>query len=104
MLEDTLDLRKQLYAAWRSVLDGALYRGCPPGALIETMASTAHERFSELFGPQAAASYLQLLAEQLREGDRQKTVSLVRGEDPHPTPVPDEALFDPSWIIEEPPR
>ena len=78
-MDDTLDLREQLSAAWRGVFDGAVERGYPTQAVVETMALIVHERFAELFGAPAAASYLQLLAEQLRAGDHHTAVSLIQG-------------------------
>lgn len=102
-LDDTLQLREQLAQAWRAVLDAAVERGTPPQAVVETMASVAHERFAALFGPSAAASYLQLLAEQLRDVDHEAAAVLVRGDEEPAAPaeveveVDDQAL-DPAWI------
>ena len=109
-VEDTMELRDELSRAWRGVLTGAVERGYPAGAVIETMASVAHERFSALFGPQAAASYLQLLAEQLRAADQTETDTLVRG-DPEVDSSPrfgvgsesEDWRFDPDWQREEVP-
>lgn len=68
------------------------------------MALVAHERFSDLFGPQAAASYLQLLAEQLRAVDQSEAVSLVRGgPEPEAGPADSErdAVYDVDWGRED---
>ncbi|MFE1602238.1 hypothetical protein [Methylobacterium sp. ID0610] len=96
-IEDTLELREQLASAWRAVLDNAVERGSPPQAVVETMASVAHERFAELFGASAAASYLQLLSEQLRNIDHDEAAFLVRGEEAG-APATEEPLIDPVWI------
>lgn len=102
MVEDTLELRQELARAWHAVLAGAVERGCPPQAVVETMAAVAHERFAELFSPQAAASYLQLLAEQLRAVDQDETVSLVRGSAPAPDRPAEETPTIDQWIADEP--
>ncbi|ACA20468.1 hypothetical protein M446_6200 [Methylobacterium sp. 4-46] len=97
LLEDTLELREQLAQAWRAVFDGAIARGSPPEAVVETMASVAHARFAELFGASAAATYLQLLSEQLRDIDRGETERLVNGEAPEPQAPAPEAGLDGDW-------
>jgi hypothetical protein len=98
-IEDTLALREQLSQAWRAVLDAAIDRGSPPQAVIETMVTVAHERFADLFGASAAATYLQLLAEQLRDVDHAEAEILVRGETSTAPAVEDEEpLIDPAWI------
>lgn len=99
-MDDTLELREQLCQAWRRVLDAAVGNGAPPQAVIETMASVAHQCFAEAFGPAAAASYLQLLAEQLRDVERSETDQLVRGEEgdaqaPGPSPID----LDADWLM-----
>jgi hypothetical protein len=101
-LDDTPEIREQLSRAWRSTLDAAVANGAPPQAVVETMVTVAHECFAEAFGATAAASYLQLLAEQLRAGERCETDELVRGqaeERPSRTfmPADAEALIDPDW-------
>ncbi|MFD0938479.1 hypothetical protein [Methylobacterium trifolii] len=105
-MDDTLELRQQLARAWHSVLDAAVERGTPTQAVIETMAAVAHERFAESFGPAAAASYLSLLAEQLRDAERSQTDFLVRGDDAPtrpPPPAPDDldAMIDPNWLTRD---
>lgn len=102
-VDDTLELRDQLTRAWHSVLDAAVERGTPPQAVIETMAAVAHDRFAESFGPAAAASYLQLLAEQLRDAERTETDRLVRGEDEPPAarPTAAESMIDPAWLTRD---
>ena len=102
-MDDTHELREQLTRAWRQVLDAAVANGAPPQAVIETMASVAHESFANTFGPSAAASYLQLLSEQLRDIERSETDFLVRGEDPAPStgPIDIEALIDPAWLTRD---
>ncbi|WP_407520895.1 hypothetical protein [Methylobacterium oryzisoli] len=98
-LDDTLELREQLAQAWRAVLDAAVERGSPPQAVVETMASVAHERFAALFGASAAASYLQLLAEQLRDVDHDEATVLVRGDEaPAAAAEMEEPALDPAWI------
>ncbi|MGV7030615.1 hypothetical protein [Methylobacterium symbioticum] len=103
-MDDTLELRDQLARAWRQVLDAAVENGAPPQAVIETMASVAHETFATVFGAAAAASYLQLLAEQLRDLERSETDRLVRGEDgPEPAsdPVEADTPIDPAWLTQD---
>lgn len=105
-MDDTLQLREELGRAWRRVLTGAVERGFPAQAVVETMAQVAHERFSDLFGPQAAASYLQLLAEQLRAVDQSEAVSLVRGAPEPPSgsatdPERDNTFYDVDWGHED---
>ncbi|GJD50417.1 hypothetical protein OPKNFCMD_3156 [Methylobacterium crusticola] len=98
-MEDTLELRERLTRAWRAVLDNAVDGGSPPDAVVETMAAVAHARFAELFGAPAAASYLALLAEQMREVDHDEAASLIRGEAPPAAPETEaEPLIDPAWI------
>ncbi len=102
-MDDTPELREQLSHAWRSTLDAAVANGAPPQAVIETMVEVAHACFAEAFGATAAASYLQLLAEQLRAGERCETDELVRGQpEERPTrsfmPAEAEALIDPDWL------
>ncbi|MGY2053138.1 hypothetical protein [Methylobacterium sp. JK268] len=97
-IDDTQELRAQLGQAWRAVLDAAIARGSPPQAVLETMAWVAHERFADLFGASAAATYLQLLSEELRERDRGEVERLVRGEEPAPAPAAPEPLLDPAWL------
>lgn len=102
-MDDTPELREQLSHAWRSTLDAAVANGAPPQAVIETMVEVAHACFAEAFGATAAASYLQLLAEQLRAGERSETDELVRGQpEERPTrsfmPAEAEALIDPDWL------
>lgn len=103
-MDDTLELRDQLSRAWRQVLDAAVANGAPPQAVIETMASVAHESFANAFGAAAAASYLQLLSEQLRDLERSETDRLVLGNDeprPAATPIDLEALIDPAWLTQD---
>ncbi|MGU3539292.1 hypothetical protein [Methylobacterium sp. A54F] len=102
-MDDTLELREQLARAWRTTLEAAIDRGTPPQAVIETMAAVAHARFAESFGPAAAASYLQLLAEQLRDIERQETRDLVRGDEAEAPPqaTPFEFALDPNWLVRD---
>lgn len=102
-MDDTLELRDQLVRAWHSVLDAAVERGTPLQAVIETMATVAHERFSDSFGAAAAANYLQLLAEQLRDIDRSETDRLVCGDDAPKTrgPIEIEPIIDPAWMTRD---
>ena len=103
-MDDTLELRDQLSRAWRQVLDAAVANGAPPQAVIETMASVAHESFANAFGAAAAESYLQLLSEQLRDLERSETDRLVLGNDeprPAATPIDLEALIDPAWLTQD---
>ncbi len=108
-MDDTFDLRERLSRAWRAVFDNAVEAGSPPEAVVETMTAVAHARFAELFGTAAAASYLALLAEQMREVDHDEAESLIRGEPPRPppfdgsAPVEDVAAMDPAWIDRDPP-
>lgn len=101
-LEDTLELRERLALAWRSTLDGVIERGAPEQAAVETMVEVAHARFAESFGPAAAANYLQLLAEQLRDVDRNETAQLMQGETPAPT-APTDAVAPPqaAWVARD---
>ena len=101
-MDDTPEIRDQLSRAWRSTLDAAVSNGAPPQAVIETMVEVAHHCFAEAFGATAAASYLQLLAEQLRAGERCETDERVRGAPEESTartfmPAAAEALIDPDW-------
>jgi hypothetical protein len=102
VLEDTSDLRQELAHAWNAVITGAIDRGCPSQAVIESMAAVAHERFADLFGPLAAASYLQLLAEQLRNVDQDATVSLVRGASAESQELAQDESTLTEWAMDEP--
>jgi hypothetical protein len=102
-VDDTFELRERLSRAWRAVFDNAVAAGSPPDAVVETMTAVAHARFAELFGTAAAASYLALLAEQMRDVDHGEAEILIRGEAPGPAPF-DEAMpaMDPVWIERDP--
>ncbi|KMO29627.1 hypothetical protein VP06_24145 [Methylobacterium aquaticum] len=81
------------------MFDNAVEAGSPPEAVVETMTAVAHARFAELFGTAAAASYLALLAEQMREVDHGEAESLIHGEAPEPPPFDEAtAAMDPAWI------
>ncbi len=102
-MDDTFDLRERLSRAWRAVFDNAVEAGSPPEAVVETMTAVAHARFAELFGTAAAASYLALLAEQMREVDHDEAESLIRGEPPQPPPFDEPVMaMDPAWIERDP--
>ncbi|WP_245238990.1 hypothetical protein [Methylobacterium platani] len=104
-LDDTFDLRERLSRAWRAVFDNAVEAGSPPAAVVETMTAVAHARFAELFGTSAAASYLALLAEQMRDVDHGEAETLIRGEPPGPAPfeaAEEIAAMDPAWIDRDP--
>ena len=94
MRDDTLELREELLEAWQAVMRGAVERGYPQQAVLETMASCAHQQFSMVFGASAAASYLQLLAAELRGAAHDATVSLVRGSE---CEADDDQAFDLEW-------
>ena len=96
-MDDTHQLREQLVRAWRAVLDRVVDGGAPAQAAIETMATVAHDRFADSFGSAAAANYLQLLAEQLREIDRKETETLIEGEGSAETGAAPFADFDAVW-------
>lgn len=101
-MDDTLQLREQLAYAWRETLDRVIERGAPAQVVIETMAAVAHNRFAESFGPAAAANYLQLLAEQLRDIDRKETETLIEGEAPPPADAgPSHADFGLAWMMRD---
>ncbi len=87
------------------MFDNAVEAGSPPEAVVETMTAVAHARFAELFGTAAAASYLALLAEQMRDIDHDEAETLIRGEAPAPPPSFDDAVtaMDPAWIAGDPP-
>ncbi|WP_245442910.1 hypothetical protein [Methylobacterium terrae] len=61
-----------------------------------------------MFGTSAAASYLALLAEQMRDVDHDEAETLIRGEAPGPAPfdggaaAEDVAAMDPAWIDRDP--
>lgn len=102
-MDDTFELRERLSRAWRAVFDNAVEAGSPPDAVVETMTAVAHARFAELFGTAAAASYLALLAEQMRDVDHDEAETLIRGEAPGPAPFEEEvATMDPTWIERDP--
>ncbi len=101
-MDDTHELREQLARAWRTTLDVAIDQGIPLRAVIETMVTVAHARFAETFGPAAAANYLQLLAEQLRDIEQSDTERLIKG-DPSFSFVNDgdvEMAIDPNWLVD----
>lgn len=100
-VNDTVEFREQLASAWRTTLDAAIERGAPPQVAIETMAAVAHTRFAESFGPLAAANYLQLLAEQLRDVDREETTTLIRGEQPEPHIPEGVVSLDLGWPLRD---
>ncbi|MEH3144333.1 MAG: hypothetical protein PGN34_03060 [Methylobacterium frigidaeris] len=102
-MDDTLELREQLSRAWRAVLAGVIDKGSPPQAVLETMVTVAHEEFAALFGPSAAATYLQLLAEALRDAELAEAAGLVSGEDAEPAMDPEAAdlLIGEEWIAEK---
>ncbi|MGX7703702.1 hypothetical protein [Methylobacterium sp. Gmos1] len=103
-MDDTFDLRERLSRAWRAVFDNAVEAGSPPEAVVETMTAVAHARFAELFGTAAAASYLALLAEQMRDVDHDEAETLIRGEAPGPAPFDEDmTAMDPAWIERDPP-
>ncbi|AWB24363.1 hypothetical protein DA075_28705 [Methylobacterium currus] len=102
-VDDTFELRERLSRAWRAVFDNAVEAGSPPDAVVETMTAVAHARFAELFGTAAAASYLALLAEQMRDVDHDEAETLIRGEAPGPASFDDVvATMDPAWIERDP--
>ncbi|MGE7413508.1 hypothetical protein [Methylobacterium tarhaniae] len=102
-LDDTFELRERLSRAWRAVFDNAVGAGGPPEAVVETMTAVAHARFAELFGTAAAASYLALLAEQMRDVDHDEAETLIRGEASAPPPFDEDmSAMDPSWIERDP--
>ncbi|KTS20014.1 hypothetical protein NS228_23290 [Methylobacterium indicum] len=103
LVDDTFELRERLSRAWRAVFDNAVEAGTPPEAVVETMAAVAHARFAELFGTSAAASYLALLAEQMRDVDHDEAETLIRGEVPGPAPFDEDMMaMDPALIERDP--
>ncbi|TXM94261.1 hypothetical protein [Methylobacterium sp. WL116] len=100
-MDDTHALRQQLTQAWRVTLEAALDRGTPEQPLVETMAEVAQARLAASFGPAAAASYLQLLAEGLRDVDRKETTLLVRGDDPAQDATVADLSLDPDWLVRD---
>ncbi|WP_298958064.1 hypothetical protein [uncultured Methylobacterium sp.] len=103
-MDDTLELREQLSLAWRAVLDGVIDKGSPPQAVLETMVTVAHEEFAARFGPSAAATYLQLLSEALRNVGSAEAADLVGGEKTEPADAEAEAadlLIGETWIEQE---
>ncbi|MBE7204287.1 MAG: hypothetical protein INR70_41740 [Parafilimonas terrae] len=107
-LDDTFALRERLSRAWRAVFDNAVEAGSPPAAVVETMTAVAHARFAELFGTSAAASYLALLAEQMRDVDQGEAETLIRGAATAAGPLDgaivaeDVPAMDPAWIDRDP--
>ncbi|WP_244612397.1 hypothetical protein [Methylobacterium haplocladii] len=100
-MDDTHQLREQLSRAWQTTLDAAIAQGMPTLAVIETMSAVAHARFADSFGPAAAANYLQLLAEQLRDIEQNETGNLISGEQPQDfvSEGDMEMALDPNWLV-----
>lgn len=93
-MDDTHALREQLARAWRITLETAIEQGMPERAVVETMAAVAQARLVASFGPAAAASYLQLMAEEMREIDQNETAMLVCGDDVILGPSAPDLNFD----------
>ncbi|GJE57608.1 MULTISPECIES: hypothetical protein [Methylobacterium] len=102
VMDDTRELRERLTRAWQTTLEVAIEQGMPARAVIETMVTVAHERYSDCFGLAAAANYLQLLAEQLRDIEKNDTESLISGDEAlvFASGEDVEMAIDPNWLVD----